>query len=55
MEGASVAQICARYGVPLLELRGISNMVEDRNPDAWEKELAAANCQKVVMEILRGL
>lgn len=55
MEGASVAQICARYGVPLLELRGISNMVEDRNPDVWEKKLAATNCQKVVMEILRGL
>jgi futalosine hydrolase len=55
MEGASAAHTCARYGVPMIELRGISNMVEDRRPEAWDRELAAANCQKMVMEMLGGL
>lgn len=31
MEGAGVAQAALRLGVPTLELRGISNMVGDRN------------------------
>lgn len=55
MEGASVAHTCARYGVPVMELRGISNMVEDRDPERWDRELAAANCQRVVMEMLGAL
>ena len=31
MEGAAAAQVCTLYEVPFLELRGISNLVEDRN------------------------
>jgi len=52
MEGAAAANVCARYGVPMLEIRGISNMVEDRDTGMWEKELAAKNCQTALLEIL---
>lgn len=53
MEGAAVAQTCAAYGVPLLEIRGISNMVEDRDISGWKKNLAAENCQRAVMELIK--
>jgi futalosine hydrolase len=53
MEGAAVAHVCARYGIPLLEIRGISNIVPDR--DNWDKNLAADNCQEAVLELLKAL
>lgn len=49
MEGAAVAHICARYGVPVLELRGISNIAGDRDMSRWNKKSAAENCQKAVI------
>jgi futalosine hydrolase len=55
MEGAAVVHICTRYGVPVLELRGISNIVEDRDTDKWDKKLASENCQKVIIELLKGI
>ncbi len=36
MEGAAAAQVCALHGVPFLEVRGISNLVVDRDRAAWE-------------------
>ncbi len=36
MEGAAVAQLCARFGVPFFEVRGISNLVEDRDLSRWD-------------------
>lgn len=55
MEGAAVSHICAMYGVPLVEIRGISNIVEDRDSGKWNTGLAAENCQKAVMETLRRI
>jgi len=54
MEGAAVAQVCAIYGLPLLELRGISNVVEDRDPSKWEKKAASENCQRGVAVLLKS-
>lgn len=57
MEGAAVAHICRIYGVPFVEIRGISNVVEDRDMKKWDIKLAAENCQKAVLrfiETLRG-
>lgn len=55
MEGASVAHICALYGAPMIEIRGISNIVEDRDKEKWDIRLAADNCQRAVMELMKGL
>jgi len=52
MEGAAVAHICALYGVPLIEMRGISNMVRDRDRSGWNIRLAAENCQTAALQIL---
>jgi len=35
MEGAAVARVCMEFGLPLLEIRCISNMVEDRDVLKW--------------------
>jgi futalosine hydrolase len=55
MEGAAVTHVCTSYGIPVVEIRGISNAVEDRDRKKWDIKLAADNCQKVVMEFLRIL
>jgi futalosine hydrolase len=52
MEGAAVAQISRLYGVPFVEIKGISNIVEDRDTGKWRKKLAAENCQRAVMYFL---
>jgi futalosine hydrolase len=52
MEGAAVAHVCTRYGVPALEVRGISNIVEDRDPGRWQKKSASEKCQGVVLKLL---
>ncbi len=46
MEGAAVARVCAEYSLPLLELRVVSNFVEDRDVSRWKLEEA---CQKSAM------
>jgi futalosine hydrolase len=40
MEGAAVARVCAEFEVPCLEMRCVSNLVEDRDISKWR--LAAA-------------
>jgi len=55
MEGAAVAHICAKYGIPMVEIRGISNIIEDRDMKKWNISLAASNCNKAVIELVRRL
>lgn len=54
MEGAAVAQLCARFGVPFFEVRGISNLVEDRDFSRWDLPGAAAAAQQAVRTVLAG-
>lgn len=55
MEGAAAAQVALSHEVPWLEVRGISNLVEDRNLTAWNIPRAAEAVQKAVLDILKGL
>jgi futalosine hydrolase len=55
MEGAAVAQVCLRHGVDCLEIRGISNMVEERNMKKWELTLAVEAAQRFVLRYLEEL
>jgi futalosine hydrolase len=41
MEGAAYAHVAALYEVPFLEVRGISNLVEDRDLSRWRLHQAA--------------
>lgn len=52
MEGAAIAHVCALYGIPLIEMRGISNMVGDRDRSGWNIVLAAEHCQAAAREFL---
>lgn len=50
MEGAAYAHVAAHYEVPLLEVRGISNLVEDRDLTRWRlRDAAAAACEAVAL------
>jgi futalosine hydrolase len=54
MEGAAYAHVAALYDLPFLEVRGISNMVEDRNFAGWKlREAAAAAAEALPILIER--
>lgn len=55
MEGAAIAHVCAMYKVPLLEIRGISNIAGMRDKRRWNLNLASENCQQAVFEIIPKL
>lgn len=55
MEGAAVAQVALIYGVPFLEVRGISNMVEDRDLARWDLKGAVKEVQRFLLASLGQL
>ncbi len=48
MEGSAVAQTCLRFGVPMLECRGMSNVAGVRDKSHWRLEPALDNCHGVL-------
>jgi futalosine hydrolase len=52
MEGAAVAQVCTQQHVPFLEVRGISNLVEDRDLARWDLRRGAEMAQQAVQTLL---
>lgn len=54
MEGAAIAHVCAIYKILMLEIRGISNIAGVRDKRKWDLELAAENCQKLVLTIIEA-
>ncbi len=55
MEGAAVAHICALYGVTMVEIRGISNIIEERDIRKWNIPLGSSHANKVVSELVKRL
>jgi futalosine hydrolase len=49
MEGAAVAHVALLHGVPVGEVRGISNVVTNRDTRAWRVKEAAAAAQEAVL------
>jgi futalosine hydrolase len=52
MEGAAIAQVCTIYKIPMIEIRGISNIVGERDKRTWDLGTASENCQDLVLKIL---
>jgi futalosine hydrolase len=55
MEGAAVARVCAEYSLPVLEVRCISNLVEDRDLKGWRLQEACEKAAWAAAEIIKLL
>ena len=53
MEGAAVALTCRQMRVPLLEVRGISNQVEDRDTSRWDLDAGMTAAQNAILNLLQ--
>jgi futalosine hydrolase len=49
MEGAAVAHVASLHGIPVGELRGISNLVTNRETSAWKLKEAALAAQEALL------
>lgn len=49
MEGAAVAHVAHLHRIPVGEIRGISNMVTDRDPKSWRLHDAATAAQEALL------
>ncbi len=49
MEGAAVAHVAHLHGIPVGEVRGISNMVTNRDTRAWRLQAAALAAQEALV------
>ncbi len=54
MEGAAVALACQQLSTPLLEIRGISNLVEDRDTSRWNLPASMAAAQHAILALLKS-
>ncbi|MCI5131937.1 MAG: futalosine hydrolase [Candidatus Electrothrix sp. EH2] len=55
MEGAAVARVCEHFSLPCLEIRCISNMVEERNKKYWRLRDACAEAGKIASTLAAAL
>ncbi len=55
MEGAAAAHVSLLYKAPFAEVRGISNMAEDRDRARWDIPKACANCAAVIKELMEKI
>ncbi len=52
MEGAAFLYACLTENIKCLQLRGISNYVEERNKKSWNIALAIQNVNEVIIDLL---
>lgn len=54
MEGAAFFYSCFSIGIPCVQIRAISNLIEKRNRSAWDIPLAVRNLNETAYEILKA-
>lgn len=52
MEGGAFFYCCLKEGVPFIEVRAISNLVEPRNKENWNIQLAVTNLNQQLIEMV---
>ena len=55
MEGAAFFYVCIMENIPFIEIRSISNMVEERDKSRWDIPLAINNLSKSLKSFLYSL
>lgn len=55
MEGAAIARVCLDYSLPFMEMRCISNYVEDRDPSRWRLEEACKKAGEMAALVVKDL
>lgn len=55
MEGAAAARVCAEFSLPLLEVRAVSNLVEDRNLTHWKMAEACSTVAGAAALLVREI
>lgn len=55
MEGAAVARVCQEFDLPCLEIRCISNLVEDRDTSRWQLKKACKRSGEIAATIVKHL
>lgn len=55
MEGAAMARVCQGLGLDFVEIRSISNMVEDRNTANWRLQGAVDRVGSVLVPLMNHL
>lgn len=55
MEGAAAALASLRRQKPFIEIRGISNLVGERNREKWEIDRACKNAAKVLIRVIETI
>lgn len=55
MEGGAAAQVALLYGVDCMEIRGVSNIVEDRDLSRWDIQSAVEHAQNFITRFIGSL
>lgn len=55
MEGAAVARVCSEYSLPLLELRCVSNLIEDRDLGRWRLREACEKAARAAAVLIKNM
>lgn len=55
MEGAAFLYCCLMQSVPCIQIRGISNMIEQRDKEHWDIDLAIRNLTEQIFQIIDKL
>ncbi len=54
MEGAAAFYVCLMMGIPIIQVRSISNMVEPRNRKAWKMDDAITNLNNWLFNFVKS-
>lgn len=55
MEGAAIARVCKLFSVPMIEIRAISNLVEDRPGSPWKVSEACQRAAEAVSVFVQSI